>query len=252
MTVIKNDKAADVLPRAMVLDLSDLAGQAKQMMEQARADAQRIREEAERDAEQRRAAASDEGYKQGFEKGEAAGTEAGRNAARNEVLGTFRPQLDQLTESWSEALQHWEQSRNDMLLQAREDVLTFAFELASNVIGRAIEHDPSVVQDQVAEALALLNQPTAVTIITHPDDRALIEEVLPKLLEQMTSCANAELRSDEQMTRGGCIVRTAGGSVDATIETQLARIAETLLPHAKAKHAHSQTAKQRNGDEADV
>jgi len=252
MTVIKHDQTADVLPRAMVLDLSDLAGQARQMTERARAEAQRIRDQAERDAEQRRADATEQGYNEGFAKGKQEGIEAGRTEARDEVLDTFKPQLEQLIDSWSQALQQWEQSRSDMLLQAREDVLTFAFELAAKVVGRTIEHDPSVVQEQVAEALALLNQPTAVTIVAHPDDHELIQEVLSPLLEQLTCCQHADLRADESMTRGGCIVRTAGGSVDATIETQLSRIAEALLPHAKARHAESQTTKHRNEEQGNV
>lgn len=230
MTVIKHDKAADVMPRAVVLDLSDLAGQARTMLEQARAEAKRIGAEAERDAEQRRAAAADEGYAEGFEKGKAEGYAAGEQAARDDVLGSFQPQLERLATAWAGALEKWEQSRNDMLLEAREDVLTFAFNLAAKVVSRAIEHNPAVVQDQLAAALSLLNQPTVATIVAHPDDHPLIEQVLPQLLERLARCEHAELRADESIGRGGCIVRTAGGSVDATIETQLTRLAEALLP----------------------
>jgi len=50
-------------------------------------------------------------------------------------------------------------------------------------------------------------------------------------------CEHADLREDVAVGRGGCVVRSARGSIDATIETQLERIAATLLPARTASAA---------------
>ena len=230
MPVIKHNKAVEIEAGAVVLDLSDLAMQAKRLAEEARVAAQRLLAQARVQAEQLKIDATARGYKEGFQAGELAGHEQGRREARQEVLDTLGPRLEQLTESWSNGLGQWDRARQDMLLAAGEDVLTFAFELAEKVIGRAVAHDPTLVRDQVKSALSLLSQPTAVTIIVHPDDIPILQEVLPAVIEKVRGCQHAQLRPDDAIARGGCIVRTAGGSVDATIETQVSRIASALLP----------------------
>lgn len=230
MPVIKNNNAGRIEGGAFVLDLTDLATEARRLAEEARIEALRINAQAKTQAAQLKTEATERGHADGFEHGKKLGYEQGVQDARQEILSTFQPRIEQVIESWTTALGQWDRARQDMLLAAGENVLTFAFEMAQQVIGRAIKHDPTVVRDQVKAALALLSQPTAVTIIVNTEDVSILEEVLPSVIEKMGACEHAQLRPDDSMTRGGCIVRTAGGEVDATIETQIARIAEALLP----------------------
>ncbi len=233
MTVLKHNQTCPKSSNAVVLDLSDLGEQAQRLLDNARAEAGQILVDAQQEAERLRAQAHEQGMAEGTARGEQEGAATGAANARTEIMNNLKPQLEQITESWEIALQAWEQQRNDMLLQAREDVLTFSFELASKVISRAVEHDPTIVQQQLEAALQLLNQPTALTIAVHPDDQQLVHEVLPKLLQRIGTCEHADVVTDASFARGGCAVRTQGGSVDATLETQLQRLAAALLPHKR-------------------
>ena len=117
-----------------------------------------------------------------------------------------------------------------MMLEAQEDVLRFAFSLAKKVVGRMIQVDATIVRDQLSEALALLNKPAGIEILINPADRPVVERVLPELVAAVEGCQDMSVREDASMTPGGCVVTTAGGRVDASIDTQLARIAEALIP----------------------
>jgi flagellar assembly protein FliH len=230
MALIKHANANRLLNEAIVLDLGDLNRQAEAIMSRAREQAARILAQSKAEAQKLIEGAAAVGHAEGFEKGAAEGRVAGEQQASAQTLELMSERLQALTDSWIQALSRWEADRAQMLLAAREDVLLFAFALAEKLVYRIIRTDPLVVQEQLAEALGLLSRPTSVEIAVNPEDRATVEQTLPGLIAHLGTCKEARIREDAGMMRGGCIVQTANGRIDATIETQLDRIARTLLP----------------------
>ena len=170
------------------------------------------------------------GLAEGREKGRIEGSEAATEACEEEFAA--------LTDAWRATLDRWESEFNVMLHSARDDVLRFAFAMGRKITLRSIERDPTVVADQVAEALTYLSRPSSIKVVVHPDDRALVERVLPDLAARMDGCDHAAIEVDGGVKRGGCVIRTSRGVIDATIEKQIARIADTLLPEdADEDHA---------------
>lgn len=230
MALIKGVNAAALLKGAAVLDLSDLDRQAKRILDDARAKAADILEQAQQEAQRLIGEADTVGYQQGLERGLVEGSEQGQREGRQQVITELKPQLESLAASWTAALKQWEADRQEMLLAAREDVLAFAVAMGEKIIFRTVEVDGTIVEDQLAEALSLLSKPSSVVISISPQDRNLVEEVLPDLLSAVHDCEHVTVRDDPSMTPGGCRVGIAGGEIDATIETQLERIVQTILP----------------------
>lgn len=243
MPLIKNAQSARLINSAVVLDLGDLDRQAQRILENAKAKARKTLDEAKEKSDKLIANADAVGHAQGLKRGLEEGREQGRKEGHEQAIAELRPQLQQIVESWTAALEQWEASRSEMLLSAKEDALAFAVAMGEKIIFRTIEVDPSIVEDQLADALALLSQPSAVTITVNPADRDLVEEVLPELMRSADACKHASVSNDPEITRGGCIVRTAGGEVDATIETQLDRIVEAVLPWTREED-HASLAEQ--------
>jgi flagellar assembly protein FliH len=230
MALIKTAKSPHMLKDAVVLDIGDLGRQAERMLSKAREEAQTILANAR--AEERRLidGADKRGYDKGLSRGLNEGREQGRDEGRQQALAESAEQIAQLTRRWEQALSEWESQRTAMIQQAREDVLVFAFELARKIVHRVLQSDSTIVKDQVSAALALLVRPQAVAIHVHPDDRDAVQEVLPAILKAAAGCEHARLQEDSTIERGGCIVTTQRGRLDATISTQLDRIAEAILP----------------------
>jgi flagellar assembly protein FliH len=229
MPLIKHANADRVVRDAVVLDLGDLTRQAERILEDAHAQAAEILAETRAEAERLRTAAVEAGRAEGRETGLADGRESGAAAAREEVRTQLAPRLDQIVTSWQSALEHWERERREMLSRAREDVLEFAFEIGRRIVHRVVEVDPSVVEDQLAEALSLVRRPTGLCVVVHPEDRPLVESILPGLVSRIDDVEDADLVENDSIERGGCVVRMAGGRIDARLDTQLDRIAHTLL-----------------------
>ena len=95
-----------------------------------------------------------------------------------------------------------------------------------------IRADPDIAAGQLEMALELLGKATAVTVSCSSEDRELLEANLPLVLERLGTTLDVTFVTDPEISQGGVIVRVAEGGVDATIETQMDRIAEALLPVA--------------------
>jgi flagellar assembly protein FliH len=230
MALIKNTTAGPLTKGASVFDLGDLTRESEHLLQEAKQQAQQIMQRAEQEAAKLVDSATDRGFAEGKDRGLAQGREEGRQAGRAEAIAEFTPQLKDLQVSFTAALEQWEADRNGMLLAAREDVLRLALAVAEKVTYRIIQTDSTVIGDQLAEALALLVAPRAVTVAVAPQDRALVEAMLPELIDKINTCTHAAIRDDPSVTRGGCVISTGAGRIDATIERQIQRIVDTLLP----------------------
>lgn len=231
MPVIRHAEAGVLARDAIVLDLGDLARQAEAMRAEAqrRADAIIAEAKAERErilqdvAEEARRAGREAGYAEGMSKGRADGSAAARQE--------HAERLEALDAAWSEALARHESMREELLREARRDVLSLAAVIAGKVVKRAIELDPTLVEDQLAAALAMIARPTRIVVAVHPEDEAIAAEALPRMRAGFVNVQHAELITDGSLSRGSCVVRTdRGGGIDASIQTQIERMVEVLLP----------------------
>ena len=237
MALIKSTRAGPLTKGASVFDLRELTRETEQLRAEAKQQAQEIMHRANVESRKLIDSATDRGFAEGKEQGLAEGRAEGNQTGREEAIAEFAPQLKELQTAFIAVVQKWEADLNSMLLAAREDVLDFALAMAEKVTHRIVQTDTSVIGDQVAEALKLLVAPRVVTISVAPQDRALVESMLPELMAVTNTCTHATIRDDDSVTRGGCIISTGAGRIDATIERQIQRIVDTLLPQSIEKES---------------
>ena len=228
MALIKNNKVDRIVSRTYE-DLGDLKLQAEQLVQEARGEALRIIEQARAEGENLIKETVPAAQAQGREQGLEEGREVGRREAYEEAIGGCTDEIAAMIASWTEALQSFESARADMLLAAREDVLEFALAMGEKITRRVVEVDPTVIMDQLIETLSMVVAPTAVTVSINPKDRRFVKTELAGVLDTVNQCTHVELRDDEAVGRGGCVVRTGRGTIDATIERQIERIVSALM-----------------------
>lgn len=230
MPVLKQNHSTPAMREAIVLDLGDIGAQAARIRAAAEAEASKIIAEAQAQsetlAEKLCHEAEQKGFAQGVEKGDAEGREQGRAQA----LADATEQLNQLVTAWSQVAMDWEQQRIEMEREARQAVLDFALSAAEKIVHRVIEVDESVVVDQAAQALSLVLSTQDATVCVHPVDRPILEDALPELLKELSALAHVNLIEDESITPGGCVVQFGQGRIDATVERQLQRLTDLILP----------------------
>lgn len=234
MALVKGQNAAGMLKEAIVLDLGDLGRQAAKLQAAAESRARKTVADAEQEAGRLVAGAHAKGFEKGLAEGLAKGTqqglEEGRKQGRAEALRQASAELKAMSQAWNAALADWESRRDTLDREARDAILDLALTLAEKLVHRIIQVDRSVVVDQIATALAHVMRDQDLVVRIAPQDRAVVAEALPDLLREFAHLKHLRLVDDPSVGSGGCVVVYGQGRIDATVETQLQRVVEFMLP----------------------
>lgn len=235
MGMIRRADAEQMAREAVVLDLSRLEQQREALVESARLEAEQIIAEAQAERKRIVSGAAEDGRKAGFAEGRKTGLEKGRAEGRAEAVAEYRAALDQLTGAWLQALEQFIIAREQMLQEARTDVVRLACQIATRATGRIVEAEPAVVAQALGEVLSLVSARTTLRVRVHPDDVPVLEAATPELLARFESQAHIELLHDAASARGTCVAVTEGnGIIDASVQTRLDRIVADILGQEEA------------------
>lgn len=220
---------ARVLESPIVLNMADIEKQASQLLTQASTKAEQIlaeaRARAQKEGEQLRQQAAEKGKAEGYQAGMAEGMKAGHD----EALRQNSEKLADLTKRWNEYLDLLMQNIPTHLADIKQDLIRLAIAVATRVIKHEGKNNPNVAEANVAEALALVSAGRRVTLQVHPQDVEHLEAYLPDLLAKLRSITEIELVGDDNVEPGGCTLQFGAGAIDATLDTQIARISEEML-----------------------
>ncbi len=104
-------------------------------------------------------------------------------------------------------------------------VLELACELARQVLRHELASNPNALQPVIREALGMLAVDSKAALIRlHPTDLDILAEVL----RQEFSYLSLTLMADTTITRGGCVIESAGAVVDATLQRRWTRVVASL------------------------
>lgn len=150
----------------------------------------------------------EEAHRRGFVEGEA----RGRQTASQQVQAA----VERLARSAAEFLALRPQARRE----AEEDVVQLALAVARRVLRRELTVDPGAILGLVKAAMEKLDARDLRRIRAHPETAALLGKYLldAGLPERM------EIVPDGALEKGAAILETARGSLDASVDTQVAEI----------------------------
>ena len=100
--------------------------------------------------------------------------------------------------------------------------------LAEKVIGGAVAVEPSLVIEAVRGALRGIVERERVTVLVHPADLEPVRRAMDDLRASLGGIEHCEVQAERRVSRGGAIVRTPDGDVDARVETKLKRAREVV------------------------
>jgi flagellar assembly protein FliH len=148
------------------------------------------------------------------------GFEAGVAEGRAQVAGaaTALAEIAQGVEALAGQLQQ----------DAVREATALAVEVAARVLRAELAARPERVADVVRGAIRRASDRSALVARVSPQDLAACRAAAPEIMEQMGGIARLEVVDDPRVSPGSCLLETAAGDVDATVESQLARILEAL------------------------
>jgi len=194
-------------PAARRIDPAIARNEAAQILSQAQAEAEQIREQARR-----------QGHAEGFE--------AGRADAAAQCAPAVQALAAVLTEAQAE--------RERVAEHMEEAAVALALQIADKALTGAITAQPERVVDVVRGALRCLVERERVTIQVNPADMPIVRDAVDGLVQQLGGIEHLEVQEERRVSRGGAIVRSQTGEIDARIETKLERAREILQAELKS------------------
>lgn len=203
--------------------LQDAESVAEEQIRQALEEADELREAAGREIdawwEERRShdrqveeEARQAGFQQGFQDGQ--------GQAETKVL----EQYDQLLADARAVLEQ----AYDLKRQIIQESEPFLVELSTAIAAKIVQHELTLnsewVIDMTRNVLARKREKGSITLCVSPKQFAYIRDARDELKLSVDSQAELEIIPDSSVEDFGCVVRTAFGSIDARVDTQLKEI----------------------------
>jgi flagellar assembly protein FliH len=163
--------------------------------------------------EARLAALEREAFAKGYAQGEQAGLEAGHRRS------------DGMLRRLGETLDEMASLRRALLRESERQVVQLALAIARRIVRREVAADEELTMALARVALDRLGESGPATIRLHPEDYA---RAAARGADGWKA-AHLEVVPDPAVTRGGCLVESPFGFVDAGIDAQFHEIARALL-----------------------
>jgi flagellar biosynthesis/type III secretory pathway protein FliH len=110
----------------------------------------------------------------------------------------------------------------DLELAALEPhAIQIALSAAKQIVGEELALSPERVAAIVAPLIARLRRSSLLTLRLHPEDAAFVQHHASELLAMSRSNARIHIEGDAAISRGGCLVVSDIGSLDARLESRL-------------------------------
>ncbi len=226
--IIKADVTGETYqPQTMPLDLDDVAAEAKRLLAHARRQADRIVADAMQEAAAVAAEARQKGYAEGLTRGRREAFVEGRRNLHQQAGEKLATDSAELTQLAQKAVGELAAARQSLLQQAKEQLLDLAIDIASKVVACQAAHNLDVVRANLGKCLQRLHETQQVTVHVNPAQLDPLQKSLPHLAAAIEA-GNVRLAADPSVTPGGVKVTSGRGVIDATIETQLCNVVNSL------------------------
>ena len=198
--------------------------QAQKVRQQAEDESRRIVDEARANAAEELAAAEaqrDEITKKAHKEGADAGHEEGYTAGKAEV--------ERLVERLHSILNAAIEKRAEIIAESETQLINLVLLIAKKVVKVISENQKNVVVNNVIQALRKLKTRGDVVIRVNLADVQLTSEHVKDFMRMVENVRSISVLEDSTVDKGGCIIETDFGQIDARVSSQLHEIEERIL-----------------------
>lgn len=158
-----------------------------------------------------------EGYDDGFKKGQEAGFREGNLEAQR------------LTDRLHTIIERMMDKRQEILAETEQQIVDLVLLMTRKIVKVISENQRNVVVSNVVQALRKVKGRGEVIIRVNLNDVAMTTQHIKDFLSAAENIKNITVVEDSTVDRGGCMIETDFGSIDAKIVSQLNEIEQRIL-----------------------
>jgi flagellar assembly protein FliH len=170
-----------------------------------------------------------EAYEKGFEQGQMDGLALGEKR----VAESLR-QMEVLLKELGDL-------KGQIYSESEQELVLLSVEIARQIVKAELKIDPGVVTRSIRAALNFLTDKGCARVLISPDDMNEVQKYLPELA-RMGNIEKLTLVEDGSIEKGGCVLETGFGKINAMLDSQIASLHRVLEEEFQCRNG--------DGDEA--
>lgn len=187
--------------------------EANQIIAKAKAEAQEILAKAHAEEQEIFGKAQQQGYDQGHQDGYAEGN---REAQR-------------LVERIHKMIEAVQEKRQEILDNTEQQIVELVILMTRKVVKILADNQKSVIMANVVQSLKRVKGRGDVTLRVNLSDVKLTTDHINNFIHEVENIKNITVVEDSSVEKGGCIVETDFGAIDARISSQLSELESKIL-----------------------
>lgn len=211
-----------------VFSFEDLEDEARALLDRAREQGRQSVARAEEEGRRRAARLEQEAHARGLEDGRRRGFEQARTEAAETARQEARQDLAHLARALAEGLETFEESKRRLLARAECGLLELALGIARRVCKHDLGASSSAARHNARALLEMVKHEGDLQLHFSPAECDALRAAAADLVTSADRLSHVEIVSDPEVERGGCLLQTRHGSIDASLETQLEHVARAL------------------------
>ena len=160
--------------------------------------------------------AKKEAYAKGYSEGIKEGTE------------DERKRLFQAAEALANSMKELDRLRKEILESNEEKILNLVFSVTEKVIHREVTTSRDIVYDVMKSAIKQVIDKEGIKVRLNPEDYRYILEMNPGIIDSFDDIRNMSVVEDNSIRRGGVVIETSSGEVDARLDQQLHEVRKAI------------------------
>ena len=161
------------------------------------------------------------GLNEGLKKGHAAGYEKGKKDTHEAVA--------KVQQNLAAVLKDFAQKKEDVLSMSERKTLEIVFLAVERIIHQEVKTDPNIILNVLKAAILEVAKTDKITVKVNPKEAEAVGQGKEFWVPINAQFSEIRVDEDSRIERGGCIIESTAGSVDARISTQIAGIREIFL-----------------------
>ena len=160
---------------------------------------------------------SEEAYKAGLDKGREEGWQAGQS------------EVARLNEQLHKVIASAIAKRKEIIEETETQIINLVIQISKKVVKVISENQKNVVINNCIQALRKLKSRGDVVIRVNMEDVQLTSEHINDFMRMVENVRTITVMEDSSVDKGGCIIETDFGLIDARISSQFKEIEEKIL-----------------------
>ena len=199
---------------------ADAENEAAAIIEKAKAEAAQIVAEANAQHDKIVSEARNEGFEQGSQEGYEKGS----------------AEVERLIERMHKILEAVMQRREEILQDTESQIVELVILMARKVIKILSENQKNVIMANTVAALRKVKTRGSVTLRVNIEDVKLTTAHADEFIQHVENVQGITVQEDSSVEKGGCIVETDFGAIDARISSQLTELENKILEVSPVKN----------------